>query len=79
MPLPGWATASDRLLDCRLPVPDAMLTPMFPDAPLKAAPSRLAENESATRSKNVSPCVEVNLTVVVEVKMSSPVMSRWMS
>src|SRR5690606_2445602 len=37
-PVDGCATASDRLLDCRLPVPEAMFTPMLPEAPLKAVP-----------------------------------------
>src|SRR5690606_14391783 len=41
-PAPGWATAMDRLLACRLPVPAATFTPMLPLAPLNAEPDRLA-------------------------------------
>src|SRR5690606_29952253 len=53
-PVDGCATASARLLACRLPVPADTFTPMLPDAPVKALPDRLAVLVALTAIQSTS-------------------------
>src|SRR5690606_37821463 len=69
-PVDGCATASARLLACRLPVPEDTFTPMLPEAAENALPDRLAVLVASTAIQSRSITWPLRLAVRSAVPIS---------